>query len=204
MTYNILVKVDENIGTTNTFEISMLNDNFECSYYTKNIKSAQKYGNKLLLTTTTNYSSGDIINFSVQVRYKNFYTLNKKNEAVYKFKFSSGVKGYKFDSAKLRWNVNSSVYENSSNEKESYNYWNLRHIGIFSKQIFVKYDASTGNFPKENSKKITLNDLLADGGYLIVIFFIVVICNVIPNDSYGKNSGFGINVNMKSLKKKKK
>ncbi len=199
MAYNLDITLNSNLTEEiDSFEIPMLSENFKCIYYTKNIASVQKVDDHIIIKTSVKHKAGDKFNLAFKVNYTKFYTLNGKNEAVYKFKFDK-IEGYKVDQARLRWKVGNNTYANYTDKDGTYRYWNLGSLGMLSKEVVVKYEAKENSFPKSNSRPKSIRDFLLGGGAFLLIFLGVLITNIIPNDSYSKNSGFGFNVKVESI-----
>ena len=194
MSYNLDITMSDSLTESiDKFEIPMLSEEFNCTYYAKNIKSVQNVDDYIVVTTNKAYSAGETLTLAFQVNYSKFYKLNKKNEAIYKFKFEK-INGYTVEEAKLRWKIENNIYANSTSKDETYRYWKLGSLGMLSKEVIVKYDATLNEFPESNSRKGTIRDFLLGGGAFFLIFLFVLITNVLPNDGYKRNSGFGFNV----------
>ncbi len=199
MAYNLEIILSDKLeGEIDTFEIPMLSEYFSCIYYTKLINSIEKNEDSIIITTKEKYGAGEKFTLAFIIRYSKFYKLNSKNEAVYNFRFDK-IKGFYTKEAKLRWSINNNIYANYNTKDDTYRYWDLKHLGLLSKKVVVKYDANLYEFPKENAKKGSVKEFMLGGGAFLLIFLAVLITNIIPNDSYKKNSGFGFNVKMKSI-----
>lgn len=199
MSYNLKITMNPDLTEKiNKFEIPMLSGEFSCNYHSKIIKSVERYEDYIIITTDKAYSAGDNVELAFQINYSKFYQLNKKNEAVYKFKFEK-IKGYDVESAKLRWKIENNIYANSTSKDEKYRYWKLGSLGMLSKEIVVKYDATQNNFPESNSRPRSIRDFLLGGGVFFLIFLFVLLTNILPNDGYKRNSGFGFNVRMRGF-----
>lgn len=198
MAYNLDITINEEIEEgIDTFEIPMLTKDYTCIYFTKLISSVEENEDNIVIKTKNKYTSGQKLNLAFIVRYSKFYRINSKNEAVYNFRFDK-IKGFYCNESKLRWRIHDNIYANYNTKDDVYRYWDLKHLGLLSKKVVVKYDAGLYGLTKENARKTTVRDFMLGGGAFMLIFLAVLITSIIPNDSYRKNSGFGFNVKMKS------
>lgn len=199
MSYSLDIVLNSDLkGEIDTFVIPMLGENFTCNYHIKTISSISQSGENIVIKSVSPYKASDKVNLAFKVVYKNLYKLNGKNEAIYKFKFDK-IDGFYVKEAKLRWKIKDNIYANYTSKDDTYRYWNLKHLGMFSREVIVKYDGNLHSFPKENSKSGNIREYLIGGGLFFFLFLAFVLAGVIPNDSYRKNSGFGFNVKIKSL-----
>ena len=195
--YSIKVAKENNLGVKELV-VPMINSSYSCSYYGGNIVSCYNEGKNFHVVLNRVYKPGEEFIVSFQVKYSGIYYLSG-NEAIYKFKFGK-PSGFNVKKATFRWNVNECIYSNETSNENGIKSWKLGDLGLFSKQIFVKFNNESNAFSKQNAKAFSITNILSEGGYLIVIFVIILIVNIIPNDSYKKNSGFGFKGSMRKFK----